>query len=328
MKTKITTLIFFTLLSGLTISTAQAQLATGKSKFLGSTLGGYKDKGMVEDILFLKYWNQATPENAGKHGMYETSQDTYQWETLDEIYAYCQANDIPFKEHTFLFWCCGAEAKWLMELSPQDIREEMEEWIKDFFIRYPNTAYVEVVNEPFQSPPPPEIRDALGGDTDYAWVRWMYRKARQYAPNTCQLWINENKILKGGSRIAGYKNLISLLQQDGTVDGIGVQGHWLENVSADTIKHTLDQLDDLGLPLYITEYEVHQADDKLQKEIWAAQFPVFWEHPAVQGITLWGYREGYIWREEGYLVRTDGRERPAMQWLRNYLQEDESKVDK
>ena len=320
MNTSIIRFSLCILLSYLTSSTAPAQLAKGQNKFLGNTLAGYKDQGMTADSLFLKYWNQATPENAGKHNLYETDRDVYQTKTLDQMYTYCQANNLPFKQHTFLFWCCGADADWLLPLSPEEIRAEMEEWMIYFFDRYPNTAYAEVVNEPFQSPPPAAIRNALGGDDNYAWVRWMYTKARQHAPARCKLWINENNVLKGGSRVNDYKNLISLLQQDGTLDGIGVQGHWLEGVSASTIKNTLDALDDFDLPLYITEYEVDEDDMNAQRDIWAAQFPVFWEHPAVRGVTLWGYKEGQMWRKNGYLVRADGSERPALQWLRNYLQ--------
>ena len=49
-------------------------------------------------------------------------------------------------------------------------------------------------------------------------------------------------------------------------------------------------------------------------------FPVFWEHPAVEGVTLWGFRPG-VWRTEqrAYLIDREGRERPALQWLRTYL---------
>ncbi len=301
------------------ISNTFAQLAKGQDKFFGSTLGGYKNKGMAPDTLFTTYWNQATPENAGKPGLCETDRDVYAWKTLDEIYAFTQKNNLPFKEHTFLFWCCGAETEWMLELSDAEIREEMEEWIVDFFTRYPNTAMVEVVNEPFQSPPPEKIRNALGGDADFAWVRWMYEKARQHAPAGCELWINENKILTGSERVAKYKDLIKLLQKDGLLDGVGVQGHWLEKVPASTIQNVLDQLADLEMPLYITEYEVHEGNDQKQQEIWAAQFPVMWEHPSVNGVTLWGYREGQMWREKGYLVRTNGSERPAMVWLKEYF---------
>ena len=47
---------------------------------------------------------------------------------------------------------------------------------------------------------------------------------------------------------------------------------------------------------------------------------MFWEHPAVQGVTLWGFRPG-LWRDNqrAYLVRKDGSERPALMWLRGYV---------
>ncbi len=49
-------------------------------------------------------------------------------------------------------------------------------------------------------------------------------------------------------------------------------------------------------------------------------FPAFWEHPNVQGITLWGYREGH-WRtqQEAPLVYGNGAEKPALRWLKGYL---------
>ena len=49
-------------------------------------------------------------------------------------------------------------------------------------------------------------------------------------------------------------------------------------------------------------------------------FPAFWEHPAVRGITLWGYRPGH-WRsaQGAFIVLANGAERPAMQWLIDYV---------
>ena len=46
-------------------------------------------------------------------------------------------------------------------------------------------------------------------------------------------------------------------------------------------------------------------------------FPLFWEHPAMAGVTLWGYRYG-LWRNDqgAYLITEDGTERPAMTWLK------------
>ena len=48
---------------------------------------------------------------------------------------------------------------------------------------------------------------------------------------------------------------------------------------------------------------------------------MLWEHQAVMGITLWGFRPG-LWRnaEQAYLIDTDGTERSALKWLREYVE--------
>lgn len=61
----------------------------------------------------------------------------------------------------------------------------------------------------------------------------------------------------------------------------------------------------------------------IRKDPYKRIFPVFWEHPAVRGVTLWGYRPG-LWRNEtkAYLIEEDGvTERPALVWLRSYVEE-------
>jgi hypothetical protein len=47
--------------------------------------------------------------------------------------------------------------------------------------------------------------------------------------------------------------------------------------------------------------------------------PLFWNHPAVKGLTLWGYQQGATWLSNSYLVRSDGTDRPAMTWLLSYV---------
>jgi len=48
-------------------------------------------------------------------------------------------------------------------------------------------------------------------------------------------------------------------------------------------------------------------------------FPVFWEHPAVAGITMWGYITGSTWMSGTGTVSKEGVENPSMAWLKNYL---------
>src|SRR5262245_33697065 len=59
-----------------------AQIAVGKSKFLGNIINGNPPSN------FSTYWNQVTPENAGKWGSVEPTRDVMNWGQLDTIYNY------------------------------------------------------------------------------------------------------------------------------------------------------------------------------------------------------------------------------------------------
>jgi endo-1,4-beta-xylanase len=63
-----------------------------------------------------------------------------------------------------------------------------------------------------------------------------------------------------------------------------------------------------------------EKTDAIQLAAYKRIFTTFWEHPAVKGVTLWGFRPG-MWRtdQRAFLVNSDGTEREAMTWLRNYL---------
>ena len=75
----------------------------------------------------------------------------------------------------------------------------------------------------------------------------------------------------------------------------------------------------LGLPIYISEYDVARTNDQEQLSIMQQQFPLFYNHPSVAGITLWGYVVGSTWVNGSGLIQSNGTPRPAMTWLMNYL---------
>lgn len=302
-------------------------LAIGHSKFLGSA-----DDGAVKPS-FDTYWNQLTPENSGKWGSVEGPRDQYNWGTLDQAYNYAKQRDFPFKLHT-LIWG-NQQPSWISNLSSQEKAEEVEEWIKLVGERYPDIDLVDVVNEPLASHNPPDGRngranykDALGGNgqTGWDWVIWAFQKARQYIPNA-KLLINDYGIINDNGATTTYLKIINLLKDRGLIDGIGVQGHRFEFESADTtmLKNNLTKLAATGLPVYISEFDLGNIgnsgtpNDATQLQLYQKIFPVLWRHPGVQGITLWGYVQNNIWQSTCYLVRSDGSERPAMEWLRSFL---------
>jgi endo-1,4-beta-xylanase len=110
------------------------------------------------------------------------------------------------------------------------------------------------------------------------------------------------------------------LKSRGLIDGIGIQCHQfnMDTVSVSTMNTILGILAATGLPIYVSELDM-TGDDATQLARYQQKFPVLWEHSAVKGVTLWGYIEGQTWKPNTHLIRRNGTERPALQWLRTYL---------
>src|SRR5687767_9442101 len=64
---------------------------------------------------FLQYWDQITPENEGKWASVEGTRDVYNWSGLDRAYNFAKQNNIPFKQHTFVWG--NQSPSWINSLS-------------------------------------------------------------------------------------------------------------------------------------------------------------------------------------------------------------------
>lgn len=300
-----------------------APLAAGQSKFLGGAHGPLQAQG------FAGYWNKVTPENGGKWGEVEAERDVMDWTALDAAYKVARDNGFPFQMHVMVWG--NQQPEWIKHLPPAEQRAEIEEWFAAVAARYPTLDFVEVVNEPLNDPPTKDdegggnYAEALGGAgaSGWDWIIESYRLARKHFPRST-LMLNDYSITNSDAATTRYLEIIALLQRESLLDAIGVQGHAFSTTTETPMsvhKANLDRLAATGLPLYVTELDIDGPTDAQQLADYKRIFPVFWEHPGVHGITLWGFRRG-LWRDEqgAYLVREDGSERPALQWLRGYVQ--------
>ncbi|HNW58595.1 MAG TPA: endo-1,4-beta-xylanase [bacterium] len=318
-------ILFFLLLAGAGVRPLGAQpLAQGLDRFLGG--------GTSADIsrYLIKYWNQVTPGNDGKWGSVEFAQGTYYWTNLDKIYNYVTTRGLLYKHHT-LVWG-QQQPGWITSLDSAGQRQAVENWIKAVGQRYPKMNFIDVVNEPIRAPA--AYKQALGGDgaTGWDWVITAFELARKYCTPGVKLLLNEYNILQDNAMTDSYIALINLLRQRGLIDGIGIQGHYFEfrsdtrsanqyAYSLTTLKGNLDRIAALGLPIYITEFDVDEPDDAVQLEQYKIYFKLLWNQPAVKGITFWGYIEGDVWTSHPYtyLLKANGSERAVVPWLRNYV---------
>ncbi len=312
MKLLLHTLLMFMLLfySQLT----SAQLADGQDKFLGNI-----HTGGQTPLNFDFYWNQVTPGNAGKWASCEQARDDFSyWLWLDRAYNHAKQNNYVFKEHTLVWGASSGEPTWMSSVPEDEQKDEVIEWYEAVAERYPDIDLIDVVNEPLHDAP--SYTDALGGDGDtgWDWVIWCFEEAREVFPDA-KLLLNEYNVLNYTSTCEDFIEIVKILQERDLIDGVGLQAHSLESIGISTIKANLDSVAATGIDIYISEYEA-RGDDSTQLALFKEQFPVFWEHPSVKGVTLWGYLEGDMWRETAYLLEDDGvTERPALEWLREYF---------
>ncbi len=295
---------------------ADAAMATGKAKWVGNI---WADANVP--TRYADYWNQITPENSTKWASCESQQGSYNFSTAKTMYNYCKTNKIPFKFHT-LIW--GSQyPSWLNNLSGTARKTAVENWIKAAAQNFPDAEYIDVVNEAMPGHAPFPFKNDIGGDnglygTGWDWIVWSFEKARQYFPNS-KLLINDYNILTNYTSIDTYIKVINILKARNLIDGIGCQSHGLESASAADVKAKLDRLAATGVPIYISELDINIADDTTQKNKMQELFPVLYEHSAVKGITLWGYIQGRTWIPNSHLLLSNGNERPALTWLKQYM---------
>ncbi len=335
----------------------QQPIAAGKNKFLGTVYD-------PNDPYIDKYFNQITPENAGKWGSVETTEGMFNWSALDEARAFAAQNGFPFRFHVLLWG--NQQPTWLKPLSDEEKVIQIKEWFQAVAEHYDNSSdarktleYLEVVNEILNDPPNNEGNNAtddtsgdyvnalkslngeLGTESGpYDWIVNAFKLARQYFPCETKLMINEYRVENEPAFTEEYVAIIELLKKDNLIDVVGMQAHSFstrrygngsfEDATAN-LENNLNTMASTGLPLMVTEMDVdgdasldengvrtndgtQEEQDNFQLTEYERIFDLYWNHPSVIGITLWGYRTG-LWRtaQEAYIMDPcDGSEKPAM----------------
>ncbi|MCK9181497.1 MAG: endo-1,4-beta-xylanase [Fibrobacteraceae bacterium] len=298
-----------------------APLADGATKFLGNIT----TNGAVRSD-FGTYWNQITAENECKWGSIEGTRGTYNFRGCKAAYDWAKNNGGHFKFHA-LVW--GSQyPSWLENLSIDDTKKAITAWFDAVAKEFPDLEMIDVVNEAIRTGtnqyhsgyPKTKIIQALGGDNnDYAFITTAFRMARERWPkailiyndyNTFRWQINEGIALVNQIKAAGAP-----------VDAYGQQAHDLTDMDATSFKAALKKIHEgVGIPLFITEYDIGTDDDALQLQRYKEQIPEFWNAEYVAGVTLWGYIYGSTWTTNGNSgIIKNGSDRPAMTWLKEYM---------
>ncbi|HYQ42093.1 MAG TPA: endo-1,4-beta-xylanase [Polyangiaceae bacterium] len=294
---------------------SSAGAASGGAPALGKFVGNITTGSSIDTggMKFSKYWDQITPENAGKWGSIQRSASgDFNWSAMDAIYEYTETNHIIFKQHTFVW---GSQ-----QPSGTPTLAQVENWIKSFCQRYPNTRLIDVVNEPPPHTTPNYTANLGAGETGtYGWITKAFKLARQYCPGAV-LIMNDYNNIEYGDQESHFIDIVKQIKAAGApIDAVGCQSHALRTMSASQLQKNLDTMaSQTGLPIYITEYDIGEANDATQLATYKAQIPIFRNTAAVKGVTIWGWINGRTWVANTGLVNGT-TPRSAMTWLMGEL---------
>jgi GH35 family endo-1,4-beta-xylanase len=123
-----------------------------------------------------------------------------------------------------------------------------------------------------------------------------------------RLYHNDYNIITGSNtnNSTSYRNLLMDLRDNHgvPVDGIGVQGHFggtgINGRDKDFFTSCFDILDDLGVPIKVTELDVGGTgmSDTNRAQLLENVYRASFEHPAVEGVLMWGFWSGCHWRRD------------------------------
>ena len=316
--------------AGLTFaSAAQAQLSENTDKFLGNITTRYQMDAGGGVPQFYRLWNQVTCENESKWGSVEGTRNSYNW-GCDNAFNYAKQHKFTYKFHA-LVW--GAQyPNWFSGLSLPDRYTSIVKWFDAVKKKYNTLPLIDVVNEAVGNHQQGNsmMKESLGGGgkTGYDNLIKAFEMAYERWPDAILIYNDYNTFQWDTDN---YIDLVRTLRDYGApIDAYGCQSHDLTDCSLDKFKSAEQKIQNsLKMPMYSTEYDIGTADDNLQLQRYKEQIPYMWEKDYCAGITLWGYVYGATWTTDGNSgLYKNGKERPAMTWLKEYMATDKAKEAK
>ena len=322
--------LFATLFLGVMAISANAQLSSNPYKFLGNITTSYNVDAGGGVPQFYKLWNQITCENESKWASVEGNRGNFNWGGADNAFNYAKRHGFTHKFHA-LVW--GSQyPNWLSSLPAGERFSAMTNWFDHAKAHYETLPMIDVVNEAVGNHQPgnPMIKETLGGGgkTGYDWLIKAFEMAYERWPDAILIYNDFNSLRWD---VDNYITLVQTLRDAGApIDAYGNQSHDLGDdrygkISEAELKSVLKkQQDALQMPMFVTELDINIANDAQQKAQYQIVLPLLWEAPYCAGVTLWGYVHGATWVDNSGLYK-NGVERPAMTWIKEYMQTDAAK---
>ncbi|XP_046360279.2 endo-1,4-beta-xylanase 1-like [Haliotis rufescens] len=266
--------------------------AVNAGAFVTPSFKGYQD-------YFFQNFNWAVIENDLKWASMEKQRGHIDYNTAMKAIDALRKHGVKVRGHN-IFWESSSPA-WVDHLSGQALRQAMEKRLTDVVGHYKGKLlHWDVDNE------------ALSGDTlvrhsgDRNITMWMFREAHKIDPNV-QLFLNDHQIVNYNKHTVALEDQAVYFKAAGVpVEGIGIQSHLHHPIDLAVVKARLDEVARAGLPIWITELTVEGVSEKDKPQMFDDLLRLYFSHPAVQGVMLWGFWSQRMSRPESALCTGSG----------------------
>ncbi len=270
------------------------------------------------------YWRGLEPQE-GKPRFEEDSERIWRRPPPDQLLKWCKSHYITAKGHALMYNRNEQMPDWTNENDPEVFLKQAEKHMAEIADRYRDDIVIwDVVNEERYRTRNPETGHKVPDD----YLVWCFRVAGSLFPENVKLIYNDDtQNHLNPDEFAGYINRI--IDEGLRIDGMGLQFHlfsldardkFLEGsiYPPDQLLNAYDQLEKIGLPLYITEITVPSAGENgavIQAEIIEDLYRLWFSIKNMAGITYWNLGDGTAYGGKDTTTEGMGGENKAMAGL-------------
>jgi GH35 family endo-1,4-beta-xylanase len=251
-----------------------------------------QDRQRYLDVLKDNF-NYAVHENALKWYDNEKQRGVVDYSVADRIWELCSELGIPMRGHTIYWEKQEFVQEWLKALPNDELRMAVKNRAESLMSHFKGRIDEYDLNN-----------EAIHGDffrrrLGYGVMSEMAWMVKAHNPNA-KLYVNDYGILDVGYNAGPYAIQVENLLANGVpIEGIGIQAHRSipgpVNNTPYMVQRNLERFTKFNLPIKITEaLFVYDTDEQRAAEL-RKLFPLYFAHPQVEAILMWGFWAGDHW---------------------------------
>jgi len=275
-----------------------------------------ENRGKYLQILEENF-NYAVHENALKWYTNEKIQGEVDYSVADRIWELCSERGIPMRGHC-IYWAKDEFMNpWLFPLNNAQLRKAVVDRGISVATHFKGRINEFDLNNEMLHGDFFRRRLGFGVINEMAWIV-------KAANPEAKLYLNDYGIVDMGFNAGPYvKQVRNLLANGVPIDGIGCQGHLSMRTTmttpAEKVQRNLDQLARFNLPIKITEVLFAYEDEQVQVDELNKLLPIYFAHPNVEAVVMWGFWAGSHWQPHCAMWKEDWTPRPQVAAYRNLV---------